>query len=138
MKNSLLYRTSLKLDLIVSSRKSLLQKVTITYIVIANLEKIHHDGRLWTNPEKFDPERFYDQKNNAYKGSPNLIPFSVGKRYCPGQSLAEKELFLFFVGMLKKFHFKLSGDVSLREDDGKKDWLAFNLPPKFQVLLERR
>ena len=99
---------------------------------------IHHDPNTWPDPWKFDPERFYDQKNNAYKSSPNLIPFSVGKRYCPGQSLAEKELFLFFVGMLKKFHFKLSGDVSLREDDGKKDWLAFNLPPKFQVLLERR
>ena len=39
------------------------------------------------------------------KQSEALIPFSAGKRQCPGESLAKAELFLFFVGLIQKFHF---------------------------------
>jgi len=34
-----------------------------------------------------------------------VIPFSVGKRQCPGESLARTEIFLFFVGLIKNFEF---------------------------------
>ena len=77
-------------------------------IVLPNLIKIHHDKRLWSNPNKFDPERFYDREKGACLSSENLMPFSVGKRYCLGQSLAEKELFMFFVGLVKAFKFEVS------------------------------
>ena len=33
------------------------------------------------------------------------IPFLIGKRFCLGQTLAEKEFFLFFVGLMQKFDF---------------------------------
>ena len=35
-----------------------------------------------------------------------LIPFAAGKRQCPGESLAKAELFLFFVGLIQRFHFE--------------------------------
>ena len=75
-------------------------------IVVANLLRIHHEEKYWTQPDVFDPERFYDREKGVCLTNPNLMPFSVGKRYCLGQSLAEKEFFMFFVGLLKSFKFK--------------------------------
>ena len=77
-------------------------KIPAGTIVMGNLIGIHHDERFWTKPDVFDPDRFFDKDNNACLNSPNLVPFSVGKRYCLGQSLAEKELFLFFFTWMMK------------------------------------
>ena len=43
----------------------------------------------------------------------HVIPFSVGQRYCLGQSLAEKEFFLFFTGLLQKFRFEKCDNEAL-------------------------
>lgn len=46
---------------------------------------IHHDAKVFPNPEKFDPERFGDQQTNSSDISPYAyIPFSAGSRNCIG------------------------------------------------------
>ena len=35
------------------------------------------------------------------------IPFMVGRRFCIGQTLAEKQLFLFFSNLLRKVTYNL-------------------------------
>ena len=72
---------------------------------MANVLDIHYDPKYWNEPEKFLPERFYDAKTNSYVPNERLIPFLIGKRFCLGQSLAEKEYFLFFTGLMQKFEF---------------------------------
>ena len=42
-------------------------------------------------------------EDGPFKQDEHVIPFGVGKRYCLGQTLAEKEYFLFLVGILQKF-----------------------------------
>ena len=49
-----------------------------------------------------------------YVPNERLVPFSIGKRFCLGQSLAEKEFFLFFAGLMQKFDFKPA--VSSKDD----------------------
>jgi cytochrome P450 len=44
--------------------------------------------------------------NGKIQKDEKLIPFSTGKRLCPGESLAKAELFLFFAGLLQKFKFE--------------------------------
>ncbi len=45
-----------------------------------------------------------------------MVPFGVGKRVCLGQTLAEKEFFLFFAGMIQQFSF-VAAPVTISADD---------------------
>jgi len=75
--------------------------------VLANLWAVHHNKDLWGDPEEFRPERFLNNKGGVQK-SEYLMPFSVGKRNCIGESLAQMEVFLYFTSILQHFHITLA------------------------------
>lgn len=54
------------------------------------------------NAKQYDPSRFIDE-NGALKRVDELIPFSIGKRQCLGESLARMEMFLFMANLLNQF-----------------------------------
>ncbi|CAK8671316.1 unnamed protein product [Clavelina lepadiformis] len=81
-------------------------------VVAPNIWAVHNDSEYWKEPEKFQPERFINDKGE-FVASSHVIPFSVGPRYCLGEQLARMEVFLFLVSMVQKFEF--SPDL----DDGK-------------------
>jgi cytochrome P450 len=67
---------------------------------------VHHNPRVWENPEVFDPERFTfnrlrPQHSFAY------VPFSGGPRKCAGEELALLEGPLAIAMMLQKYNFRL-------------------------------
>ncbi|XP_059152571.1 cytochrome P450 2D15-like [Physella acuta] len=72
--------------------------------VIPNLYAVLHDEIIWGDPENFRPERFLDEQGNLIKRE-ELIPFSIGRRICLGESLAKMELFLFLSSMFERFEF---------------------------------
>ena len=45
-------------------------------------------GDAWEDGEVFRPERFLGAGGGRVERSELLIPFSVGKRICPGEGLA--------------------------------------------------
>jgi len=109
-------------------------------IVRGNLMRIHHDERYWSDPMAFNPDRFIDKETGAFVSSNNLIPFSIGKRFCLGQALAEKELFLFFVALIKAFKFEASPEHPLPScdyRDGNKRAMIRNAP-LYKVVLKAR
>ncbi|CAB1314237.1 unnamed protein product [Coregonus sp. 'balchen'] len=53
---------------------------------------------------KLNPGHFLDENEKCVRKY-NLIPFSRGKRMCPGEQLARMELFLFFTCLLQRFTF---------------------------------
>jgi cytochrome P450 len=59
-------------------------------------------GDHWVDGLVFRPERFLDEAG-AVRRDEHLIPFSVGKRQCLGETLAKAELFLFFTGPSSSF-----------------------------------
>lgn len=71
-------------------------------VILANLNgsNMHRDD--WSDPEAFTPERFLDEENNPINKTKS-IPFSLGRRSCPGESLARRQLFLFTTGILQNF-----------------------------------
>lgn len=73
--------------------------------IYVNLYSVHVDPEEWQEPDVFRPERFLND-NGKCVHNPALMPFSAGKRACPGENLAKMELFLFFSSLL--YSFKLS------------------------------
>ncbi|KAM9386097.1 cytochrome P450 2J4-like [Pholidichthys leucotaenia] len=73
-------------------------------MVIPTLHSILHDESVWETPYSFNPHHFLDQ-DGKFRRREADIPFSAGKRVCPGEQLARMELFLFFTSLLQRFSF---------------------------------
>ncbi|XP_013410305.1 cytochrome P450 2C42-like isoform X1 [Lingula anatina] len=86
--------------------------------VLANQWSIMMDEEKWPNPQQFDPSRFLDEFGNVKKNVA-WIPFSVGKRSCPGEVLARQEIFLVLTALLQAFSFRSPDGEALPECVGK-------------------
>ncbi|XP_049276091.1 cytochrome P450 2U1-like [Rhipicephalus sanguineus] len=73
-------------------------------VLLPNFWAVHQSAELWKEPEKFDPSRFIGPDGSALSTRPaHIITFSLGKRICPGESLATAEVFLYLTMLLQKF-----------------------------------
>ena len=48
--------------------------------------------------------RFLDN-HGKYQPHEKLVPFGIGKRSCPGKTLADTEIFLFVAAFIQRFQF---------------------------------
>ncbi|XP_038669656.1 cytochrome P450 2J6-like isoform X1 [Scyliorhinus canicula] len=75
-------------------------------MIIPNLTSAMFDENIWSTPHQFNPGHFLNPEGQLVKQEA-FIPFSAGRRVCPGEQLARAELFLFFTSMLQRFTFHL-------------------------------
>ncbi len=73
--------------------------------ILPQASAVLSDPSIFPNPKQFDPTRFLTSDGSAVQKTEELIPFSMGKRVCLGESLARAELFLIFTTMIQKFKF---------------------------------
>ncbi len=67
----------------------------------------HHMEEYWTNPFKFDPERFSDARAE-HKQHPYLwVPFSSGAHMCIGLHFAELQIKAILVQLLQHYRWEL-------------------------------
>ncbi|XP_035208273.1 vitamin D 25-hydroxylase-like [Stegodyphus dumicola] len=80
--------------------------------IIANFWAVHYDPEYWEEPEKFKPERFLIEENGKLTTTKpeSYIPFSVGRRNCPGELVALIELLHYFVVILQNFNLLPEAD----------------------------
>ncbi len=108
-------------------------------IVFGGLYHAMHDPKLFENPDDFSPERFLN-KNGEFVPDDRVIPFGTGKRFCLGQSLAEKEFFIFFTGMLQQFKIDPVPGKALPpyKDIYLPSEVLIRTPGPFEVILTKR
>ncbi|RIB25402.1 cytochrome P450 [Gigaspora rosea] len=75
-----------------------------------NIVGVHSHPEVWSNPEVFDPDRFYYVDNGDDKQLENkysLIMFGGGPRICPGRKLAMDELLLLMASFYSYYNVEL-------------------------------
>ena len=60
-------------------------------LVMANLSACHRDPKYWTKPDQFYPEHFLTN-GVLVEDKPGFLPYGVGKRMCPGATLADMQV----------------------------------------------
>lgn len=85
-------------------------------IVTYAMAEIGRDATLWTEPDVFNPERFLEGGEGSIvrgiiggSSSPEtmkMMPFSAGRRACPGAAIAVRVLQSFVEDLVKRFEWK--------------------------------
>ena len=107
--------------------------------VFLNLWGINHDPDWWDQPFKFKPERFFNAEGMFEAPSASrcsYLPFSAGKRVCPGESLSNAIQYLFVSSLLHEFTFEVP--PGSEPPDTEERTTAVLEPKPFQVVLRKR
>ncbi|XP_078619192.1 cytochrome P450 2U1-like [Branchiostoma floridae x Branchiostoma japonicum] len=102
-----------------------------------NIWSVHHDPQMWPEPDKFDPSRFINEEGKYVKRE-GVIPFSIGRRVCPGEQLANMEIFLIFTSLLQRFIFKLPEGAPRPEPSVAGRFATIHQPEPFMLIAEAR
>ncbi len=62
---------------------------------------VHHRADVYSDPQRFDPERFLDKRPNPYA----LLPFGGGVRRCVGRAFALFQMKIMCATLLRRCHF---------------------------------
>ena len=81
-------------------------------VLLALLPMLHRDPEVWSEPEKFDPDRFSAERRgripiHAWK------PFGNGQRSCIGRAFALQEATLVLAMMIQRFDLELASSEEL-------------------------
>ena len=110
-------------------------------IVFINLWSVHHDPEAWKDPDVFNPKRFLDNAGQLIdpKFFGSFMPFSGGRRKCPGEHLVLKTVTTFLGALLHSFRFTQDGlpaeyqGINLQGQPG-----LTLMPETFYVKIEER
>jgi cytochrome P450 len=74
------------------------------------LGAVMHDASWWTDPQRFDPDRFTEARAEDKKHKGLFLPFGAGVHACIGAQLANLEVKAFWHTMLTRCRFRLEPD----------------------------
>ncbi|XP_009372222.2 dimethylnonatriene synthase [Pyrus x bretschneideri] len=89
--------------------------------LLVNIWKLQRDPRIWANPCEFQPERFMTTHADMdFKGQSNFeyIPFSAGRRSCPGMTLGLHVVQLILARLIQGFNMSRVGDGAVDMKEG--------------------
>ncbi|XP_042500425.1 cytochrome P450 78A5-like [Macadamia integrifolia] len=83
---------------------------------MVNMWAITHDEAIWSEPNKFNPNRFTEEEVRIMGSDLRLAPFGSGRRVCPGKAMGLATVQLWLAQLLHNFKWVPSpGGVDLSE-----------------------
>ncbi len=82
--------------------------------VFASVYNIMRDPQFFQFPEDFNPDNFMDV-NGKYKPNEAFVPYGIGPRVCLGQSVADLELKVFMIEVVRQLRISTSESVNLND-----------------------
>jgi len=110
-------------------------------IVFINLWSVHRNPAIWKDPEVFNPRRFLNDAGEVIdpKALGGFLPFSGGRRRCPGEPLALKTISVFLGALLHSFRFSQDGLPAEYQGINLHGKFGLTLTPEtFYVRIEER
>nr|XP_033340896.1 methyl farnesoate epoxidase-like [Megalopta genalis] len=104
-------------------------------IILLDLSSASYDPAYWDQPKEFRPQRFLDESGRFVQNNAS-IPFSLGKRRCPGEMLARSTIFLFFAYVIHYFDIEISPEHGDPDPNGY-DGFAISPKPYYLKLAKR-
>ncbi|XP_057975861.1 cytochrome P450 CYP82D47-like [Malania oleifera] len=106
--------------------------------LVVNLWKVHRDPQVWPDPDEFRPERFLTTHKDVDVRGQNfeLIPFSSGRRMCPGVSFSLQVTHFILANLLHGFEIATPDDNPV--DMGECFGLTMAKATPLEVLLSPR
>jgi cytochrome P450 len=84
-------------------------------VVICALHAIHNNPAVWTNPERFDPDR-WGTEAVANRPKNSYIPFATGPRSCIGFNFALGEVKVLLPMLVYRYEFEKEGEGAVTYD----------------------
>ena len=97
--------------------------------ILVNMWAIGRDPSIFNDPLRFKPERFLDSTLDFKGTNFAYTPFGAGRRVCPGQPLATKQVPLILASLVHSFDWFLPGSIKSTELD-MNDHFAITLKKK--------
>ncbi|KDR82257.1 hypothetical protein GALMADRAFT_60262, partial [Galerina marginata CBS 339.88] len=99
-----------------------------------------HDERVYSEPLKFKPERFFD-KDGKLNNDDKILAYGFGRRVCAGKYVASSTMWLMMASVLASFDIVKSkdehgNDIEIDhsyEDFGLLKWVPFFVQDKFRL-----
>ncbi|XP_024538214.1 flavonoid 3'-monooxygenase-like [Selaginella moellendorffii] len=81
--------------------------------VLVNIWAIGRDPARWADPEAFQPERFLGSSISVNGQNFDFLPFSSGRRVCPGYPLAMRSILFFVASLLQAFDWSAANPAGI-------------------------
>ncbi|KAA0192550.1 Cytochrome P450 CYP3213C, partial [Hyalella azteca] len=106
-------------------------------VLMGHAGSCHGDPQVWQRPDEFYPPHFLDENGKFCPKKNGFIPFSIGRRVCPGENLARQTMFLFGSALLQTFMFEApEGEVLSTQRDPAERMII--IPKPFRVIMRQR
>ena len=82
-------------------------------MILANYDAFNKDSKYWKNRKDFDLNNWLNDKTGKFVNNSALSSFGIGKRNCPGKTLAIREMIIILACLIKRYQFSLdtNGDI---------------------------
>jgi len=85
------------------------QKIPANTLIHIPVDHIHRSSQYWTEPDKFDPDRWLPERAE-HRGHPfQWFPFGGGAHKCLGFKFADMQVKIFLFHLLRNYEVKASG-----------------------------